>query len=719
MKKYTLLLLVTLGCVFLFSAMTPPDEGEWLLTQIQKLPLAEMQKHGLTLTPDQIFNPNGVCLATAIVRFPGGTGSFVSKDGLIITNHHIAWGGIQALSSVQDDYLKNGFLAETKDKELSCPSYSVSVLQSIKEVTDSILAVVKDTMSAENRSKAIQDKSRELEKAAKGETENECRVQDAYNGVKYFLYTYEVIRDVRMVYAPPEAIGVYGGETDNWVWPRHTGDFALMRAYVAPDGKHAKYSKDNVPYHPKAFLPISTKPKKEGDFSMVIGFPGQTFRYRTASEVKLAAEETLPLIVELFQKRIDIVDAATKNDRALEIMYAAKIRNVANYYKKYKGTLDGMKRLNLQKQRDELETAFHAYIDTKSELEEKYESVLSDIAAAQHDLKSFNKKSQVLGQLSQAVDMVRLANRFKGYANSFKQDSTGAMKPTGEAELKEFITTAFKDIDIRIDKEMFKAFLGEVADLPEAQQVKAVKNIVRDKKGEDRDKAIREFVDDIYRDSHLTTPEEALKLTSKSADDIKDEKFVKFVIAIDEDYIPLQAQVAKYNSQIVRLRGEWLKGLMAWKGNDIYPDANSSIRFTYGTVKRLDPRNAVHYDFITSVGGIMEKETGEGEFIVPKKERELWEKKDFGPYADPILNDVPVAYITDNDITGGNSGSPVINGNGELVGVAFDGNWEAVVDDYFYEPNLDRTIIVDSRYVLWILDKFSNAKNVLDELVIK
>ena len=719
MKKISLLFILSIFCFLFFTAMTPPDEGEWLLTQIGKLPISEMQKHGLVLTPEQIFSPNGTSVATAIVRLPGGTGSFISKDGLIITNHHIAWNGIQSLSSVQDDYLKNGFLAETKEKELSCSNYSASVLLSVQDVTDSILSVVNDTMSTERRSKAIQEKSRAMEKAAKGESENEFQVRDALNGNKYFMYAYEVVRDVRMVYAPPEAIGVYGGETDNWMWPRHTGDFAILRAYVAPDGKHVKYSKDNVPYHPKAFLPISSHPKQEGDFSMVIGFPGATYRYRTSSEIKLAAEETLPMTVELYQKRIDVIDAAGKKDRALEIKYAAKVRNVANYYKKFKGTLDGMKRLNLLKLREDQESAFHAFIDTKPELEAKYESVLSDIAASQRELRSFNKKQMVISQMSQAVDLIRIANRFKTYANSFKKDSTGTVKGSGEGELKDFITTAFKDIEISVDKDLFKAFLAEAAALPDLQQIQAVKKIVRDKKGDDLQKEIAEFVDDIYKESHLITAEIATSMTSKAAEDIKDDAFVKFVIALDEDALPVQEKSAKYNAEVGRLRGQWLRALMAWKGDGLYPDANSTIRFTYGTVKSFNPRDAVHYDFITGVGGIMEKETGEGDFIVPAKERQLWEKKDFGPYEDPVLHDVPVAYITDNDITGGNSGSPVINGRGELVGVAFDGNWESVVDDYIYEPNLDRCITVDSRYVLWILDKFSNAKNVLDELVIK
>lgn len=707
---------------FLLHALLFADEGQWLLTQIDKLPFAELQKKGLELSPEQIYNANGSSLVDAIVLLGGGTGSFVSNDGLIITNHHVAFGAIQSVSSVQDDYLKDGFWAKSKEEELSIPSYTAQIVVGIKDVTDEVLSAVNDTMSVDERAKAIQAKSREIEKREKGTTEYECRVSETYFGVKYILYTYDVLRDVRLVYAPPTAIGNYGGEVDNWYWPRHTGDFSFMRAYVAPDGKRAKYSKDNVPYHPKKVLPISTKGFSEGSFAMILGFPGRTFRYRTSSEIQLAKDESLPLIMKLFKKRMDIIEAAGKKDRAVEIQYASRWRGMANTYKNYQGTLEGMKRSNIMKQRLEQEKQFMAFLDSNPELKAKYGTLLSDISATYDELKSFNQKQTILGQMMTGVDLIRLANRFKDFANNFQLDSaSGKMKPapSSDTELKDFVKNVYKNLHLPTDKEILAALLSFAAELPEGQQVDIVTKIVRNKTGEAREKAIRNFVDDLYDDSKLTSIEGCDKLMTKSPEDILDDEFIQFLLELDKDYAPLMSSVQQFNTKINNLRGKLLSAWMAWKGPDIYPDANRTLRLTYGEIKSYSPRDAVHYNYVTTLGGVMEKETGEEPFYVPAKLRQLWETKDFGPYVDPVVKDVPVAFLANLDITGGNSGSPVINGKGELIGLAFDGNWEAVVGDYIYQPELNRSINVDARYVLFVLDKFSGAKNILDELQIQ
>jgi len=721
MKSIIVRFTLVSAILLLFAAFTFPDEGMWMLNQIGKLPWDKMQKNGLQLTPEQIYSTTGTSLKDAIVLLGGGTSSFVSAEGLILTNHHVAFGAIQSVSSVEEDRLKDGFLARTRDEELSVPSYSAQIVLSQKDVTEEVLSAVKDTMSADSRAKAIQAKSREIEKREKGSTEFECRISEFYSGLKYYLFTFDLFRDVRLVYAPPTAIGNYGGETDNWFWPRHTGDFSLMRVYVAPDGKHAKYSKDNVPYKPKVYLPISLQGFREGDYAMIMGFPGRTFRYRTAVEIQLAKDETLPMNMELFKIRMDIVDDAGKNDRATEIKYASRWRGWANTYKNYQGSLEGMRRADILKLRKEEEKKMTEFIQSNPELLKKYGTVFSDIASSFDNLKSFNKKQVVLSQLVGSSDVFATANRFRNLANALVKDSTGEMKPpvSNLDELKNAIPTVYKNTNFAVDKQILIAMLKKAADLPVDQQIEVVQKIIGNKTGEKREKAIIEFADDLYDDTKLTTPEGCRKLLGKDADDILDDAFVKFSVAIDKDNSQIMAKVMTFNSKIGILRSRLIEAVMAWKGQDIYPDANRSLRLTYGAIKSYNPRDAVHYDYETTLGGVMEKETGENPFIVPPKLRRLWEQKDFGKYADPRVNDVPVAFLANLDITGGNSGSPVINGKGELIGLAFDGNWEAVVGDYVFQEPLNRSINVDARYILFILDKFSNAQNILNELTIR
>ena len=717
----TLLSILAAAILFLFVAWVAPDEGMWLLTQIDKLPFSEMQKHGLTLTPEQIYSPTGVSLKDAIVRLPGGTGSFVSDKGLIVTNHHIAFSALQSVSSVQSDYLLNGLSAASSADEVPVPNYTAQFVTGIKDVTSDVLGAVSDTMNTDDRLKAIRAKSAEIEKAAKSSPDVNTQVSETYSGARYFLYTYSVLKDVRIVYAPPEAIGNYGGEVDNWMWPRHTGDFAFMRAYVGPDGKPAAYAKENIPFKPLAFLPVSLQGYKEDTYAMVMGFPGRTFRYRTSYEIELAKNESLPATMQLFKTRMDIIEAAGKNNRETELKYASIWRRMANTYKNYQGTLEGMENSGILKQRAEQEKAFLEFLRTNPDLEKQHAHILPGIAASYVELKSFNRKSIVFNQLQSGVNMISLANQFKTFAASFTEQTSGK-KAAPEPSVKSLtsaIAATFKDHDENVDRQTMAALMLIVADLPAADQVAAVKKVTGESKGADREEKIREFVDELYQESKLASKEGCAKLMERSDQEILEDPFLEFVAGFDQDNAPLLAKTSAFNGKMTKLRTELLRAWMAWKGEGIYPDANSTLRMTYGEVKPYSPRDAVHYDYETTLAGLMEKETGVDPFIVPEKLRQLWEKKDFGRYADPATGEVPVAFLANLDITGGNSGSPVINGRGELIGLAFDGNWEAVVGDYLYQERLNRSINVDSRYILFFLDKYSNAQNLLNEMVIR
>ncbi len=708
-------------CTFVvFFAGRTMDEGMWLLDSINKLPIAEMKKHGLELTPEQIYSTTGTSVKDAIVILPGGTGTYVSADGLILTNHHIAFAGIQALSSVQDDYLKNGFLAKNREGELST-GYTAQRVVAMKDVTDEVLAGVSDTMSVDIRVDAIRTKSRQVEKDAKGATDFTCTVSEMFNGVKYYLFTYEQLSDVRLVYAPPSAIGNFGGEVDNWQWPRHTGDFAFLRAYVGPDGKAAKYSKENVPYRPKVFLPFSIQGYKEGSLAMIMGFPGRTYRYREAASVQLARDETLPTFIDLFKTRMDIIDNAGKRNREVEIKYATKVRRIANAYKNYLGTLEGMGRSDLLRLKRSEEAKFMEYINSTPDRSARYGSVLPDLEKAATELRTFNKKNILLTNIF-ALDILVLANRFKSYIDSPPKDSLGNMLDPTEKErgpVRAAIASTFKDCDLRVEKETLMALMLKSSDFPVDQQSTTFREIIGNTTGEDRERRVREFVDDLYEDTKLATPASCEKLLMKDAGAIKKDEFMKFAAKLNAEQAVLQVKSAKFNSLVGQLRRKFLEAWLGWKHNDlIYPDANRTLRVTYGEIKPLHPRDAVNLSLETTLAGVLEKETGEDPFFVPARLKELWKKKDFGRYADPKVNDIPIAFISDLDITGGNSGSSVINGKGEIIGCAFDGNWEGVVGDYVFQDEYNRTISVDARYILFVLDKFSGAENIVKELVI-
>lgn len=708
--RVMLLLLLSAGSLM-------AGEGMWLMTDVHRLPLDTLRAHGLRLSAADIYAPDRPSLTDVMVMLPGGTGSFISDSGLILTNHHIAYGAIQQLSSTANDYLRDGFLARDRSAELST-SYTASVITAIRDVTEEVRAAVPADLGPEERVKAVQAAMRAVETAAAREGElTTHRVSEMFNGLQYVLFTTLTLRDVRLVYAPPGSIGNFGGEVDNWIWPRHTGDFAIMRAYTGPDGKPAPYAPGNIPHRPRAFLPVSARGVQQGDVAMVMGFPGRTFRSFDAASAALA-QESLPWQVRLGGERIAVLEAAGRNDRAVEIAYAARLRGIANGYKNYQGVLEGMRRADFLAVKRAQDEKLAAFIASTPDLRREFGDVIPALESAAAGSRAVSRKNALYMALMGGVDMLGTARRVAAFAERTGAD--GAERPSGEERtaLRDSLARSLGMANPAVDRATLEAMILLSAELPAGQRIPAFDAVTRGRTGDELRRTVRGYVEELYEESRLTAPEKLLDLLGDDPDDMLDDPFVRLRQELAADQAPVTAAIQKNQTLTGHHRARYIAARMRMDSTRLfYPDANRTLRFGYGLVTTLEPRDAVHLSHVTSLRGVMEKEDDEEPFLVPPRLRELWEKKDFGGYG--ADGDMPVAFLATLDNTGGSSGSPVINGRGELIGCAFDGNWEGVLGDYHYQDRLNRAISVDARYMLFVLDRFAGAQNILRELVIR
>jgi hypothetical protein len=725
-KKLTFALAIVL--MIAGSLASFADEGMWLPDTLDKLPLAQLKKRGFELKPEDVWSQTKPSLKDAIVQISiGGTGSFVSPDGLILTNHHVAFSAITAASTPEKDYITNGFLARSRAEEIPAKNYTVSVTQDYKDVTADVLSAVKPEMSPEERVRAIAMKQQEIGKAAaEGREKDGIRTQvvEATSGLQYFLYTYLTIRDVRLVYGVPKMIGYYGGDPDNFEWPRHCGDFSFLRAYVAPDGKPANFSKDNVPFKPKKFLSINPSGVKEGDFTMIMGYPGATYRYRESYSVEFRQNIQLPDQIASLRQQIDTLTKLGERDPAMKIKVADTIFGLSNTLKAFEGAVKGLKAMNLVEQKRKEEAALVKWLDANPAMKAKYGEVLPQISALYKDLSSFSLQQSALNGLLNSGDFInaigfaymRAVDKEKPENERSPQFSDAVLpRVTGQ------LSQEWAERDLESESRMLATSLARLADLPADQKLPAVEKLFEGKSNKARRDAEIEFAKNTLGNSKYKSLDEVKKLFSASAAEIRaiDDPAVRLVVAAHDVNAPFNARVAKFNGTIVKLRPQYIEAMLAMRKTPYYPDANFTLRFTYGEVKGYHPRDAVAYDYQTSLGGVIEKDTGEDPFAVPAGLKELYKKKDFGAYADSRLNDIPVDFLATTDITGGNSGSPVLNGRGEVIGLAFDGNYEGLGGDYAYDGALNRTLAVDIRYVLFVTDKFAGASYLFNEMQIK
>jgi hypothetical protein len=713
MKK---LLSIVLILTTLCGLKARADEGMWLLPLIEKLNMGKMTELGLKLSAEEIYSLNQPSIKDAIVIFGGGcTGEIVSSQGLILTNHHCGYESIQSHSTVDHDYLKDGFWAMTKEEELPNPDLAVIFLRNIEDVTDQVLANVKPGMSEAERTAAVSAARSAIERNAGGNYI--ASVSSFYGGNYFYLLQYERFNDVRLVGTPPSSIGKFGFDTDNWEWPRHTGDFSVFRVYSTPEGRPASFATSNVPLKPRYHLPVAIKDLDKGDFAMILGYPGRTQRYYTSYEVGELMKITNPNRIKIRGAKQEIWMADMLADPKINIQYASKYSMSSNYWKYSIGQNRGLERLNVIDKKKEIEDQFKKWIAEDPSRKEKYGESLDLISKSIEGRAEYQNAQQYISEsFLQACELLQMNPVAAALESSLEE---GSKEKTADLmkRIKEYADEFHKDYNPPTDRKVFKSMMSLYRkDVPEKFHPDFYKKIVDKKfKGD-----ISRFVDNIFDKSIFATRERLDAFLEKpDLKKLKSDPLFLTSTSVVNMAKEVAGDLSKYDPDLNRGRRIWIAALMEMTPEKtLYPDANSTMRLTYGTVQDYDPRDGVTYKYYTTLQGVIEKyKPGDYEFDLPQRLIDLYNKKEFGRYAS-TEGYMPVNFLTTNDITGGNSGSPVLNGNGELIGLAFDGNWEAMSGDVAYEPKLQRTICVDIRYVLWVIDVYAGAGHLVDEMTI-
>lgn len=722
-KKLTLLftLLITLAAFPLKA-----DEGMWLMNQLEGELYKIMKEKGLKLKPNEIYNPQAIALSDAIVAIDGGmcSGSIISENGLMITNHHCAYGDIHSLSTPENNYLENGFWATNLGDEIPIKGKSVTFLRGIADVTDMTKSIIDSLDKSGPRGLFFMNKVSSVVEERFPDTPYEMRLTSEWRGEEYLLYFYETFEDVRLVGAPPAFIGAFGGETDNWGWPQHKGDFAIYRVYSSADGKAAKYSADNTPMKAKKFLTVSSKGVKENDFIMIMGYPGRTNRYSSSFEVKEKFEILNPIVSGIRRAKLDIWKSYMEQSEENRLKYADKYFGISNYtdYAKWENIC--LDRFNIIERIQEREQELASWIVQQPEREKKYGSLLSDLERGYSLVAdAVRKKGYFQESMVRGAELVSLGSRFVGitrFMDRAKRESIDLSFP----KAKEFYNVAvgqLKSVDFETDKKLFAVMLKYyLKEIPSNHYADSFKELLL--RYNNDTEAIADY---IYNSSVIFSIEKLDNFFSspKSKEDILSDPVVEVINTISIlEYNQAISNLQKgANLSLSALRGAYTNALYQMereRGSAIYPNANSTMRLTYGTVGGLTPRDGVEYHYLSSTQGILEKEDAtDYEFTIAKSYREALQRADWGRWGEE--GTLYVDFMSDNDITGGNSGSPVMNDKGELIGLAFDGNRESMAGDvYFVEP-YTKSVSVDIRYVLWVVEKYAKASHIIDELVIK
>ncbi|MBB6182726.1 hypothetical protein HNQ86_000071 [Oleiagrimonas soli] len=695
------------------------DEGMWQPAQLPKL-AKTLRAEGLKLDPKTLTDLTAYPMG-AVVSLGFCTGSFVSPQGLIVTNHHCGYGTLQYNSTDKKNLIKDGFLAKTKAAELpGDPNLHIYVTESIRDVTGDIKAAIKPDMSPLDRFNAIDTAEKTLVKQCETSEDFRCDVYSFYGGYSYQLIKQREIKDVRMVYAPPESIGKYGGDVDNWMWPRHTGDFSYLRAYVAPDGHSAAYSKDNVPYQPKHWLKVNPKGLEAGDFAMVVGYPGSTNRYRLAEEVSDAVNWRYPTLLKVYGDLLGIIEKAGKADPKVAVTYASTVASINNGLKNFEGQLAGLNKADAVAAKREREAKLEQWLAAHPSAENRALSAdigkLRELIAQQRADRERDLDTNLAtrGLLGTAIRLVRLAD--ERTKPDLERDQ--GMQKRDEPRIKGSLEQLARRMDPGVDQQMLVYGLMRYVKLPADQRMHGLDAWLD---GASDQAAIEKKVAALYAGTSMTTTEGRLKWFNADSKQIaaSDDRMIELARALMPQIKQREQQDKAITGQFQTLRPRYMEAMLAWnraEGRPIYPDANSSLRVTFGTVRGYSPKDAVEYLPFTTAEGILEKDTGKEPFDAPKPELEAIRAKAYDGYASKRIGSLPVDFLTDVDTTGGNSGSPTLDAHGQLVGLLFDGNWESVSSDWLFNPKLTRSIHVDVRYMLWVMHHLDHADNLLEEM---
>ena len=685
---------------------------------LSELKNIDVKKAGLKITPQELYNPSGTSLIDAIVRVGGCTGSFLSSEGLIVTNHHCAFSYVQAISDVKNDYIKLGFLAQNREQEVPAKGLVCKITASYKDVSVDVLNGTQD-LDAVSRLKKIADNIKVVTlKENESNPGLQCEISEMFTGKTYVLFRYKLLKDVRLVYVPPVSIGAYGGELDNWVWPRHSGDFAFLRAYVAPDGSAAEYSDKNVPYKPIKYLNVNPKGANENDFIFVLGYPGRTYRHQPAGFYEYHENYFLGYISSLFDWQINQMEQLGKKDYALSIKYAARIKSLANTAKNFKGKLQGFKRAELSAKKREEEKQLQQYIDANSALKSKYGNVIPRVNELYTDLMKYANRNMWLDQIYSVSPLIQASATLSNYKLIYQKLPNETAKKefliSQKANIKKDLSKSLGRYDVNLDKLAMVKMFSDAVSFNSNNMLPSVNKLIN---GRTSLSEIESLVEGLYSKSKLNNNKEVNDWIENDLASLLsyNDELVSFAGELNEEMMKFDIEDQKRDGELSQLMASLVEVKQQWKQRSFIPDANSTLRFTYGYVKGYSPNDGLYAKPYTTLKGVIEK-SDTAEYQLLDAIRELYAAGDLGDFIHPALGDLPVNILYNLDTTGGNSGSPVMNAKGQLIAINFDRAFTATINDYAWNETYSRSVGVDIRYVLWVLQKVAKANHVINEM---